>query len=273
MTQPTDPPTRWERDNPVAPRERVNIVYRMAIMDEEVELPLKVLVMGDFTGRAEHEQLENRRAVPVNKETFDAVMKQERLTLEIEVPNRVAPLMAGDTVPLRLAFPTLQGMTPEGIARQVPELRALLELRFALSLIKVPLGGIPAFRKKIEASVRNPVSAARLRREIGLREPDEGHVERGSQATLAQVPAAPVAIEEGLCNSPELGVLLTVASNPAATPRMIERLSARANDDTALRSLLADEVATEERERDIRERLLTVVPEWLHPGEGTAQRR
>ena len=39
------------RESSVAPKERVNIVYRPATGDasEEVELPLKILVMGDFT--------------------------------------------------------------------------------------------------------------------------------------------------------------------------------------------------------------------------------
>ena len=39
------------KEGSVAPKERVNIVYRPATGDakEEVELPLKVLVMGDFS--------------------------------------------------------------------------------------------------------------------------------------------------------------------------------------------------------------------------------
>ena len=41
------------KEGSVAPRERVNIVYRPATGDaqEEVELPLKFLVMSDFTGK------------------------------------------------------------------------------------------------------------------------------------------------------------------------------------------------------------------------------
>ena len=37
----------------VAPKERVNIVYKPATGDakEEVELPLKMLMIGDYTGR------------------------------------------------------------------------------------------------------------------------------------------------------------------------------------------------------------------------------
>jgi len=46
----------------VAPRERVNIVYRPATGDaqEEIELPLKLLVVGDFTGKTDERMLEDR---------------------------------------------------------------------------------------------------------------------------------------------------------------------------------------------------------------------
>ena len=39
------------KEGTVAPKERVNIVYRPATGDakEEIELPLKLLVVGDFT--------------------------------------------------------------------------------------------------------------------------------------------------------------------------------------------------------------------------------
>ena len=41
------------KEGSVAPRERVNIVYKTFIGDaeEEIELPFRFLVMGDFTGR------------------------------------------------------------------------------------------------------------------------------------------------------------------------------------------------------------------------------
>ena len=49
----------------VAPKERVNIVYRPATGDakEEVELSLKVLVMGDFTLRQDDTPLEEHSAI------------------------------------------------------------------------------------------------------------------------------------------------------------------------------------------------------------------
>ena len=53
------------KESTVAPKERVNIVYRPATGDakEEVELPLKLLVMGDFTGKPGDQPLEKRQPV------------------------------------------------------------------------------------------------------------------------------------------------------------------------------------------------------------------
>ena len=45
-----------------SPKERVNIVYRPATGDvqEDVELPLKLMVLGDFTLRKDDTMLEDR---------------------------------------------------------------------------------------------------------------------------------------------------------------------------------------------------------------------
>ena len=53
----------------VAPRERVNIVYRPATGDaqEEIELPLKLLVVGDFTGKTDERMLEDREPINIDK--------------------------------------------------------------------------------------------------------------------------------------------------------------------------------------------------------------
>ena len=50
------------KDSSVAPKERVNIRFKPATGDakEEKELPHKLLVLGDFTARADDTPLEER---------------------------------------------------------------------------------------------------------------------------------------------------------------------------------------------------------------------
>ena len=80
------------KEGSVAPKERVNIVYRPATGDakEEVELPLKLMVLGDFTQREDDRPLEDRDPVSVDKNNFNDVMKGQGLGMTISVPNKLA---------------------------------------------------------------------------------------------------------------------------------------------------------------------------------------
>jgi type VI secretion system protein ImpB len=62
---------------------------------------------------------------------------------------------------------TLKDMEPEAVAKQVPELQKLLELRDALTALKGPLGNLPEFRKKIQSLVTDPAAKEKLLKELG----------------------------------------------------------------------------------------------------------
>ena len=71
----------------VAPKERINIVYKPATgnAQAETELPLKLMVMGDFTGRADSTSLEERKPIQIDKDNFNDVMKSHNLATDINV--------------------------------------------------------------------------------------------------------------------------------------------------------------------------------------------
>ena len=158
------------REGSVAPRERVNIVYKPATggAQEEVELPLKLLVMGDFTGKPDARPLEERKPINVDKDNFGEVMAQQRLSVDLNVPNELSDEADAGELPVHLELGSLKDFEPEGIVNQVPELKKLLELRAALSALKGPLGNLPAFRKKIQALLGDHEARERLMRELGL---------------------------------------------------------------------------------------------------------
>jgi type VI secretion system protein ImpB len=160
----------------VAPKERINIKYVPSTngQQEEVELPLKLLVTGDFKGRPEDCALEDRQPISVNKETFDSVLREQNLSSEIQVQDRLSESAAADAMlPLSLQFRSLEDFSPDSIARQVPELQKLLELREALVALKGALGNIPAFRAKIAELVSDDEARARLVSELNFA-PDDG---------------------------------------------------------------------------------------------------
>lgn len=157
------------KESSVAPKERVNIVYKPATggAQAEIELPLKLMVMGDFTGRPDATQLEERKAVRVDKDNFSDVMSQQKLGVTLNVPNRLSG-QTGEELAVQLRFETLKDFTPAEIARQVPELAKLLDLREALTALKGPLANVPAFRKKIEELLKDPSQREKILKELGM---------------------------------------------------------------------------------------------------------
>jgi type VI secretion system protein ImpB len=159
------------KDQSVAPKERVNILYKSQTggAQEETELPLKVLMVGDFTGRPDDTPLEERKPINVDKETFNDVLANQKLELSVNVPNRLVD-QKDAAMSVNLKFKRLEDFAPEGVVNQVPELKQLLELRSALTALKGPLGNIPAFRKKIEALLGDEDKRKKLMKELGLGE-------------------------------------------------------------------------------------------------------
>lgn len=177
MAPPTTPETRVGEDagddETVAGRDRVNIVYRPSTFsppNEEVELPLKILVVGDHTGREDPRPVEARATVPLDKERFDEVMAAHALRLDLTVPDHLDAAATGARG-VALRFECLADFTPDRVVQQVPELRRLMELRGTLIALKGPLGGVPAFKKSVSAMLHSREGRARLAREVGVELP------------------------------------------------------------------------------------------------------
>lgn len=155
----------------VAPKERVNIVYRPATGDakEDVELPLKLLVMGDFTGKTDDRPVEEREPSAIDKDNFNEVLKAQGITLNLNVANKLSS-EPGAEMGVKLGFESLADFGPEAVAKKVPELNRLLELREALSALKGPLSNVPEFRKRIQELIKDEGARERLLKELGVKE-------------------------------------------------------------------------------------------------------
>ena len=159
------------KETSVAPKERVNIVYRPALGDakEEVELPLKLLVMGDFTGRPDDRPLEKREPINIDKDNFNEVLKAQGLGLNLTVSNKLSP-RPDEEMGVKLQIDSIKDFEPERIVGQVPELKRLLELREALRSLRGPLSNVPEFRKKVQELVKDETARKQLLKEMGIEE-------------------------------------------------------------------------------------------------------
>jgi type VI secretion system protein ImpB len=159
-------------DKPTSPpKERVNIVYKSATdgVPTDVELPNKVMVIGDFTQQKDDRAVEDRAPIPVDKDNFNEVLKGQNLTLDMSVENR----LSGEedaTIPVHLQFSNIKDFEPDQVAKQVPEIASLLEIREALKALKGPLANIPDFRKKIQEIIKDDTAREKLLGLLNIKE-------------------------------------------------------------------------------------------------------
>ena len=158
------------KEGSVAPRERINITFKPATggAQEEIELPLKLLVIGDYVQQVDERKLEDRKPVAIDKMTFDEVLAKQGLSLSLNVPNRLQEEGGTDELAIALNISAMKDFNPASLVEQVPELKKLMELRDALVALKGPLGNAPSFRKAIEGVLADEASRARVLSELDL---------------------------------------------------------------------------------------------------------
>ncbi len=158
------------KESSVAPKERINITFKPATggAQEEIELPLKLLVLGDYIHRFDERKLEDRKPIAIDKMTFDEVLSKQGLELTLSVPNRLQGEDSTDELAIALRVNAMKDFNPASLVEQIPELKKLMELRDALVALKGPLGNAPSFRKAIEGVLADDVSRARILSELDL---------------------------------------------------------------------------------------------------------
>ncbi|MGH8408755.1 MAG: type VI secretion system contractile sheath small subunit, partial [Pseudomonas sp.] len=134
----------------------------------EVELPLKLLVLGDFTQREDLRKLEDRKPVGIDKNSLDEVLAKQALGLALSVPNRLQDSAEPDELAIRVRINSMKDFNPAQLVEQIPELKKLMDLRDALVALKGPLGNTPSFRKAIENALADDDSRKRVLAELGL---------------------------------------------------------------------------------------------------------
>ncbi len=163
------------KEGSIAPKERVNIVYKPAIgnVEESVELAMKTLILGEFKSDEDEISLAERKAINVNKDNFNNVMKEQNLSLSFNVKNKLEDNADEDSeLAVKIDFNALEDFTPDQIVQQVPKLKKLIELRDALKTVRSQLGNVPEFKKKIANIIADDATRAQLLEELNLK--DEG---------------------------------------------------------------------------------------------------
>ena len=147
------------------PAARINLKLDVGKGDarKSVELPLKLLVMGDFTGREKGGRVVDREKVAVDKNNFQQVMADFGLKLSFTVDNRLA---GGGEMQVDIPVTGMDSFRPESVASAVPSLSRLLAARNLLKDLKSNLLDNREFRRRLEELIKNPETAQNLRAEL-----------------------------------------------------------------------------------------------------------
>lgn len=155
------------------PKARVNIKLDVHTgnASKKMELPLKLLVTGDFSNGREQRVLSEREKINVNKNNFDSVLAEFSPALNISVENTLTG--DGSEENVSLTFREMKDFTPEQVARQIPQLKAMLAMRNLLRDLKANLLDNVTFRKELETILKNPALSKELRSELSALAPEK----------------------------------------------------------------------------------------------------
>jgi len=153
------------------PKARVNIKLDLHTggITKKVELPLKLLAMGDYSHGQEKRPLAERSKININKNNFDSVLADLHPSLNITTINNLAGVNVEDNIALN--FKCMKDFEPEQIARQIPRLRALLSMRNLLRDLKSNLLDNATFRKELEIILKDEALSQNLRSELAALAP------------------------------------------------------------------------------------------------------
>jgi type VI secretion system protein ImpB len=150
--------TSFQKEKPPA---RINLFLEVLKGNarKKVELPLRMMVMGDFTGRDDVTPLAEREAISVNNNNFDGVLKSMGVRTEFTVPDRQHE---GEEMKVSLKVESMRDFHPEQVARQIPQLARMIGARNLLQDLRNRVISTSEFRKGLEQIVRDPAALDQL---------------------------------------------------------------------------------------------------------------
>ena len=155
-------------------RPRVQVTYDVETggAPESKELPFVVGVMADLSGNPSEKlpPMKERKFVPIDRDNFNDVLAKSTPRVAARVANK---LTNDDTeMPIELKFESMEDFEPANVARQVPALNELLQMRQQLSQLLGKMEGNDKLQELLGEILNNTEAAATLATEMGI-EPDE----------------------------------------------------------------------------------------------------
>jgi type VI secretion system protein ImpB len=130
---------------------------------KKIELPLKMLVVGDFSFKEKGDRVSDREKISINKNNFTQVMESMDLKLKYNVENKLTG--TGD-LSVEMGVKNMDSFKPENVAKSVPALSKMLAARNLLKDLKSNLLDNREFRKRLETIIKDPDAVKSLQEEL-----------------------------------------------------------------------------------------------------------
>lgn len=151
-------------------RPRVQVTYDVDTGNaiERKELPMVVGVLADLSGQPSepNSPLKQRKFVPIDRDNFEEVLSKSNARVATRVANKLTE--DDSQIPVELKFRSLEDFEPEQVAKQVPVLRELLEMRTQLSNLLGKLEGNDKLEKLLSEVIDNSDTAKSLAGDLGV---------------------------------------------------------------------------------------------------------
>lgn len=133
------------------PKSRLTLKYTTEVngTPEDVDLPLRLLVLGDLSqGSSKDRQVdfEERRVRNLDGTNLDEQMKDMGMRVSFTVNNRIDP-ENGEEIKVELPIDSMRALSPEGFAQAIPKVRGLLLLKKLLQEVEANVANSREFRK------------------------------------------------------------------------------------------------------------------------------
>jgi type VI secretion system protein ImpB len=160
--------TQHKLDRVRSPRVHITYDVETGGAIELKELPFVVGVLGDFTGQPTEPlpKLKERKFVEVNPDNFDSVLEGMKPHLAFSVENKLSDEPDAPNLKVNLNFKSMDDFEPENVARQVPPLKQLLDLRQRLADLRGSLQGNDKLEEMLLDAVGNNEKLDKLKGEI-----------------------------------------------------------------------------------------------------------
>lgn len=159
-------------------RPRVQITYDVETNGamQKVELPFVVGVMADLSGSPKEplKALKERKVVSIDRDNFNDVLAKATPRVAMKADNR---LTGGETkLAVELNFKHMDDFEPANVAKQVPALKELLDMRNRLTQLMSKMEGNDKLEALLADVMSNTEKAMDLAKQMGI-SPEETKTE------------------------------------------------------------------------------------------------